>query len=81
MHIITDINSYKMTELDEMTDGKSLNELQEQLEFQLANGEYMGGTICSHILHQMTLRCKNFIVTKKFVIHNLKDINNLNQKI
>ena len=68
-----------MTELYEMTAGKNLTELQEELEFQLANGEYLGGTICSHILHQMTLRCKNFNVTKKFA-HNLKAINNLNQK-
>jgi hypothetical protein len=45
-----------MIELDEMTDGKNLTELQEELEFQLANGEYLGGTICSHILCQMTLR-------------------------
>jgi len=44
-----------MTELDEMTDGKSMTELQEELEFQLANGEYMGGTICSHILHQLNI--------------------------
>ena len=44
-----------MTELDEMTDGKSMTELQEELEFQLANGEYIGGTICSHILHQLNI--------------------------
>ena len=42
-----------MTELDEMTDGKSLTELQNELKYQLANGESMGGTICSHILHHL----------------------------
>ena len=42
-----------MTELDEITDGKSLIELQDELEYQLANGESMGGTICSHILHHL----------------------------
>lgn len=41
-----------MTELDEMTDGKSLTELQDELEYQLANGESMGGTICSHHLER-----------------------------
>ena len=44
-----------MTELDEMTDGKNLTELQKELEFQLANGEYLGGTICSHVMHQIIL--------------------------
>lgn len=42
-----------MTELDEMTEGKSLTELQEELKYQLANGESMGGTICSHFLHHL----------------------------
>jgi hypothetical protein len=44
-----------MTELDEMTDGKNLTELQKELESQLANGEYLGGTICSHVMHQIIL--------------------------
>jgi hypothetical protein len=54
-----------MTELDEMTDGKNLAELQKELEFQLANGEYLGGTICSHIMHHIARSSKDFILTTK----------------
>lgn len=42
-----------MTELDEITNGKSLTELQEELKYQLAMGESLGGTICSHILFHL----------------------------
>ena len=47
-----------MTELDEMTDGKNLTELQKELEFQLANGESIGGTICSHIMFHIAISRK-----------------------
>ena len=40
-----------MKELNELTDNKSLEQLQAELSFQLSNGESEGGTICSHIKH------------------------------
>lgn len=45
-----------MTELIEMTEGKSLSELEIELEFQLTNGENLGGTIVSHISHQINIQ-------------------------
>ena len=39
-----------MTELDELTEGKSLQELETELNYQLKMGESLGGTICSHIV-------------------------------
>ena len=42
-----------MTELDELTFGKSHEELNMELLFQLEQGETLGGTICSHIVHQL----------------------------
>ena len=38
-----------MSELEELTTGKSLIALQNELSFQLRNGENEGGAICSHI--------------------------------
>lgn len=45
-----------MTELEEMTEGKSLTELEIELEFQLTNGENLGGTIASHISHHINIQ-------------------------
>lgn len=45
-----------MTELIEMTEEKSLSELKIELEFQLSNGENLGGTIASHISHHITIQ-------------------------
>lgn len=44
-----------MNELDEMTFGKSLEELKIELEFQIKQGESLGGTICSHIVYKIQL--------------------------
>lgn len=45
-----------MNELNELTDGKTLLELKNELEFQVKNSEYIGGVICSHINHAIKLR-------------------------
>lgn len=45
-----------MTELNEMTEGKSLSELEIELDFQLTNGENLGGTIISHISHHINIQ-------------------------
>lgn len=43
-----------MSELDEITYGKTLEELKVELAFQLEfMGESKGGTICSHIIHKI----------------------------
>ena len=46
----------EMTEFEEMTEGKSLAELEIELEFQLTNGENLGGTIVSHISHHINIQ-------------------------
>jgi len=45
-----------MTELREMTEGKSLSELEIELDSQLKNGENLGGTIASHIFHHINIQ-------------------------
>jgi len=45
-----------MTELKEMTEGKSLSELEIELNFQIKNGENLGGTIASHISHHINIQ-------------------------
>jgi hypothetical protein len=45
-----------MNELEEITNGKSLKELEMELIFQQEKmGESLGGAICSHIVHQIEL--------------------------
>ena len=41
------------TELQELTDGKSIFQLEKELEFQIRQGEKLGGTICSHIIYEI----------------------------
>lgn len=38
-----------MTELEEITNNKNIKQLESELAYQLAQGENLGGTICSHI--------------------------------
>jgi hypothetical protein len=40
-----------MDEIDEIIDGKTIKELEDELCFQLEMGESIGGEICSRILH------------------------------
>lgn len=48
-----------MSELDELTEGKSLAELQKELDYQINKmGESIGGIICSHIIYQIELTNK-----------------------
>lgn len=47
-----------MNELEEMTFGKSLEELKIELEFQVKQGENLGGAICSHIVYKIELATK-----------------------
>jgi len=42
-----------MTELAEILDGKNLEQLQIELDYQLAQGETLGGTICSEIVWRL----------------------------
>lgn len=43
-----------MSELDEITQGKTIEELKKELDFQVNTmGECMGGCICSHILGEI----------------------------
>jgi hypothetical protein len=44
-HIITDINLYKKTELDEITNGKSLTELQDEPECNTTNNHSQKGMV------------------------------------
>ncbi len=49
-----------MTELEELTDGRTLEQLREELKFQLeTNGENPGGTIVGHIQHEIWLKEQN----------------------
>jgi len=61
-----------MTELEEMTEGKSLSELEIELEYQLKNGENLGGTIASHIFHQINIQKINSKASMVFAINNCK---------
>jgi hypothetical protein len=38
------------TELDEITEGKTIAQLEQEIKFQLAMGESKGGTIVSHLV-------------------------------
>lgn len=38
------------TELDELTTGKTIKELESEISFQLSMGESKGGTIISHLV-------------------------------
>jgi len=49
-----------MTELDEITDGKNLQQLEQELQYQIAQGESMGGEICGHIQYQIELKKAKF---------------------
>ena len=40
-----------MNEINEIINNKSLEDLFKELKFQLKNGEYLGGTVCSEIVH------------------------------
>jgi hypothetical protein len=42
-----------MSELDEMSYGKSIKQLEVELAYQLAQGENLGGTICSHFVDKI----------------------------
>lgn len=54
-----------ITELQEMTNGKTLAQLQTELEFQQDMGEDLGGAICSHIVYEMEkLRYKESLKEK-----------------
>ena len=45
-----------MNELQELTDNKTLPELKKELDFQVNHqGESLGGTICSHIVHAIEM--------------------------
>jgi len=47
---------FDYSELDEMTDGKTPEELEKELVFQVSvMGESLGGEICGHIQHQIEL--------------------------
>ena len=39
-----------MTELEELTNDKNLEQLEQELQYQIRQGESMGGEICGHIL-------------------------------
>lgn len=38
------------TELDELTEGKTIKQLEQEIIYHLANGESKGGTIVSHLV-------------------------------
>jgi hypothetical protein len=42
-----------MTELEELTNEKTLEELKNELRFQLRQGESLGGAICSEIVFEI----------------------------
>jgi hypothetical protein len=42
--------SYQFTELDEITTGKTIEQLKKEIAFQLKQGEPLGGTIVSHLV-------------------------------
>ncbi len=53
-----------MSELEEITNGKSLKELFTELRWQLWCGNLLGGTICSHIIKEIENK-NGKILTKK----------------
>jgi len=42
-----------MNEIEEILQGKNLADLKLELEFQLKNGESLGGAICSEIVYRI----------------------------
>jgi hypothetical protein len=51
-----------MTELDEITSGKTAEELEQEIAFQLHMGETPGGTIISELQYRLSL-IKNKIIS------------------
>ncbi len=45
-----------MTEIQEMIEGKTISQLEKELDFQIKNGESKGGTICSAIIEALRLK-------------------------
>ena len=59
-----------MTELYELTDGKTILELKRELKHQIQNGELAGGTICSHIEHEIN-KSVSQLTKRNQVNHNI----------
>ena len=55
-----------MTELEGLTNGKSLRELLKDLQWQIYHGNLLGGTICSHIIDEIEQKGGKVLTKKQY---------------